>query len=82
MSPQCQVFFNIHILFIYLFIYLFILVVINCYFPNTFLSTVQHGDPVTHTCMHSFFSHYHAPSEVTRHSSQCYTAEPHGKINR
>ena len=25
-------------------------------------STVQHGDPVTHTCIHSFFSHYHAPS--------------------
>ena len=23
-------------------------------------STVQHGDPVTHTCIHSFFSHYHA----------------------
>ena len=21
-------------------------------------STVQHGDPVTHTCTHSFFSHY------------------------
>ena len=25
-------------------------------------STVQQGDPVTHTCIHSFFSHYHAPS--------------------
>ena len=25
-------------------------------------SAVQHGDPVTHTCIHSFFSHYHAPS--------------------
>ena len=25
-------------------------------------STVQQGDPVTHTCVHSFFSHYHAPS--------------------
>ena len=34
-----------------------------CYFPNTiFFSTVQHGDPVTHTCTHSIFSHYHAPS--------------------
>ena len=33
-----------------------------CYFPNTiFFNTVQHGDPVTHTCIHSFFSHYHAP---------------------
>ena len=29
-------------------------------------STVQHGDPVTHTCIHSFFSHYHAP-ENHRH---------------
>ena len=27
-----------------------------CYFPNTiFFSTVQHGDPVTHTCIHNFF---------------------------
>ena len=33
------------------------------YFPNAlFFSTVQHGDPVTHMCVHSFFSHYHAPS--------------------
>ena len=40
-------------------------------------STIQHGDPVTHTCIHSFFSHYHAPSQVTRHSSQCYTAGSH-----
>ena len=24
-------------------------------------STVQHGDPVTHTYIHFFFSHYHAP---------------------
>ena len=23
-----------------------------------FFSTVQHGDPVTHTCINSFFSHY------------------------
>lgn len=34
-----------------------------CYFPNTiFFPTVQYGDPVTHTCIHSFFSHYHVPS--------------------
>ena len=25
-------------------------------------STVQHGDPDTHTCIHSFFSHFQAPS--------------------
>ena len=36
--------------------------------------TVQHGDPVTHTSIHSLFSHYHALSQVTRHSSQGYTA--------
>ena len=27
-----------------------------------FFSIVQHGDPNTHTCIYSFFSHYHAPS--------------------
>ena len=27
---------------------------------------LQQGDPVTHTCIHSF-SHYHAPSLVTRY---------------
>ena len=25
-------------------------------------STIQHGDPVTHTCIHSIFARYHAPS--------------------
>ena len=36
---------------------------LNCYFPNAvFFNTVQHGGLVTHTCIHSFFSHYHAPS--------------------
>ena len=39
--------------------------------------TAQQGDPVTDTCIHSFFSHYHAPSQVTRQSSQCYTARFH-----
>ena len=43
-----------------------------CQFP-----TVHQGDPVTHTCIHSFFSYYHAPSQVTSYSSQCYTARPH-----
>ena len=27
-----------------------------------FFSTVQHGDPVSHTCTHSIFAHYHASS--------------------
>ena len=32
---------------------LFIYIVIS---PNTiFFPTVQHGDPVTHTCIHNFF---------------------------
>ena len=42
-------------------------------------STVHQSDPVTHTYIHSF-SHivlHHAPSQVTRYSSQCYTAEFH-----
>ena len=38
--------------------------VIFFYFPNTLFvfPTVQHGDLVIHTGIHSFFSHYHAPS--------------------
>ena len=35
------------ILFLFLFLYIYIL-----------FSTAQHGDPVTHTCILSFFSHY------------------------
>ena len=27
-----------------------------------FYSTVQHGHPIIHTCTHSIFAHYHAPS--------------------
>jgi len=42
------------IVFMYLFIFIFLsFIFIYMYF----FSTVQHGDPVTHTCMHSFFSH-------------------------
>lgn len=37
-------------------------------------STVPCGDPVTHTCVHSFFSRDQAPSAVTRPSSQCHPA--------
>ena len=40
-------------------------------------STVQQGDPVTHTCIDSLFSHYQAPSQVTRYSFQGYTAGSH-----
>ena len=56
----------------YLFNYLF--------FPNTlhFFSTVQQGDPVTHTCIHSFFSHYHASSQVNRYSLPFHRKETHG----
>ena len=38
---------------------LFFLILIS---PIQFFSTVQHGDPVTHTHTHSIFAHYHAPS--------------------
>ena len=43
---------------IYIYICIFFL------FPQNiiFFSTVQHGDPVEYTCIHSFFSHYRAPS--------------------
>ena len=37
-------------------------------------SAIQQGD-LTYTCIHSFFSHCHAPSQVTRHSSQFCIAE-------
>ena len=30
--------------------------------PIHFFSTIQHGDPVTHTCTHFIFTHYHTPS--------------------
>ena len=51
---------------------------LNFYFPNTvFFPTIQHGDPVTHTCIDSFFSRDCTPLLVTRHSSQCYTAGSH-----
>ena len=36
----------------------------SLFFPQYiifFLSTVQHGDPVTHTYIHSFFSHSQSP---------------------
>ena len=39
--------------------------------------TAQQGVPVTHPCLHSFSSLYHAPSQMTRHSSLCYTAGSH-----
>ena len=54
--------------------YYYFLIVIS---PIQVFSTVQHGDPVTHTCTHCIFTHYHAPSQVTRHSSKHYTAESH-----
>ena len=39
-------------------------------------STAQQGNPVTHTYIHSFFSHYRVPSQVTRHSSQSIQQDP------
>ena len=43
--------------FFYIMIFIFFPLQVFCQF-----STVQHGDPITHTCIHSFFSHYHSPS--------------------
>ena len=37
--------------------FLFVIIII-IFSLLLFFSTVQHGDPVTHTCIHSFFSHY------------------------
>ena len=39
--------------------------------------TIYQVDSATHTCVYSFLSYYHAPSQVTRHISQCYTAVSH-----
>ena len=39
-----------------------IIIICNSYFPMTIFSTVQHGDPVIHTCTHSVFAHSQAPS--------------------
>ena len=47
------------------------------YFFSIFFSTVQHGDQVTHTCIHTFSSHCCDAMSVSRHSSQCYTAGAH-----
>ena len=46
----------IFIFFFFTFIYLLLFPQSNFLFP-----TVQHEDPVTHTCIHNFFSHCHAP---------------------
>ena len=44
----------------YLFIlYIYIYIISRIHY---FFSTVQRGAPVTHTCTHSFFSHYYSPS--------------------
>ena len=34
----------------------------SCFTLFCQFSTVQQGDPIAHTGIHSFFSHYHAPS--------------------
>ena len=43
------------LIFLHLFVYFLLLLP-----QNNFFSTVQHGDAVTHTCIHSFFSHCRA----------------------
>ena len=64
--------FVFYIMIIYIFIFHYTWFIVFCQF-----STIQHGDPHTHTCIHSFFSNYHAPSKLMRHSSQCCTSGSH-----
>ena len=50
-----------------LFTYLFLLTILIFFHHSWFtvfcqFSTVQQGDPVTYTHIHSFFPHFHAPS--------------------
>ena len=51
----------------------------SCFTGFCQFSPVQQSDPVTHTHMHSFsyIILHHAPSQVTRYSSQHYTAGSH-----
>ena len=57
---------GVHVSFSFLFLecifilFIYFLTVISAIL--SFFSTVQRGDPVTHTHIHSFFSHYHVPS--------------------
>ena len=41
--------------YIYIYIYLFKILFYFLFFSIIFFSTVQHSDPVTHTCIHSCF---------------------------
>ena len=58
---MCRVMPHWLILFIYL---IYIMIFFHYIWFTVFrkFSTIQHGVQVTHTCIHSFFSHYHAPS--------------------
>ena len=42
---------------------IFIFIHYSCFTVFCQYSTAQHGDPVTRTGIHYFFSHYHAPSK-------------------
>ena len=64
-----QIYIRDSILFTYLSsVFLFFNLIIFIFFHYSWFtvfrqfSTVQQGDPVTHTHIHSFFSHYHVPS--------------------
>ena len=57
-------------LFFFSFLIYFVLLFPPTHFFFFPLSTVQHGDPVTRTCMPNFFSHGRATSQISRHSSQ------------
>ena len=45
-----------------LYLFIIIIIILIVISPTQFSSTVQYGDPVTHTSAHSIFTHYHAPS--------------------
>ena len=52
---------------IFAFLFFIMILIFFCYSWFTVFcqfSTAQQGDPVTHICIHSFFSYYHAPSQI------------------
>ena len=48
------------LLFIIFYIMIFFSIIAGLQCSVNFYCQSNHGDPVTHTCMHSFFSHYYA----------------------
>ena len=61
----CVCIYNVYII-IYMCVYIYILIVMffrySWFIAFCQFCTIQHGDPVIHAGIHSFFSHYYAPS--------------------